>query len=186
MSGAHPALVRCCRMRPVVGFAATVTEPFRSGKRVRARVTARQAPFRQSAERLAAALRSGALTGRAHARKGPPAMFGMPLSAPAGQTSQGAMRVPRRTNWHPSGLTKVCLAGEREQVIVCAKLSCMTGRSGTRKPEEFPVICVPIPVLIHRRMNHVSVWLSSPFEAVDCSHFAALFSPSSNRCCDLV
>jgi len=119
----------------------------------------------------------GALTGRAHARKGPPAMFGMPLSAPAGQTSQGTMRVPRRTNWHPSGLTKVYLAGEREQVIVCAKLSCMTGRSGTRKPVEFPVICVPIPVLIHRRRNHVSRWLSSPFEAVDCSHFGRVLQP---------
>jgi hypothetical protein len=40
----------------------------------------------KNAERLAAALRSGALTGRARARKGPPAMFGMPLSAPAGAT----------------------------------------------------------------------------------------------------
>jgi hypothetical protein len=30
-----------------VGFAATVTEPFLSGKRVRARITARQAPFRK-------------------------------------------------------------------------------------------------------------------------------------------
>src|ERR1700675_1883912 len=30
-----------------VGFAATITEPFRSGKRVRARITARQAPFRK-------------------------------------------------------------------------------------------------------------------------------------------
>jgi hypothetical protein len=30
-----------------VGFVATVAEPFRSGKRVRARITARQAPFRK-------------------------------------------------------------------------------------------------------------------------------------------
>lgn len=30
-----------------VGFAATVAEPFRSGKRVRARITTRQAPFRK-------------------------------------------------------------------------------------------------------------------------------------------
>lgn len=29
------------------GFAATITEPFRSGKRVRARITARQAPLRK-------------------------------------------------------------------------------------------------------------------------------------------
>ena len=29
----------------MVGFAATATEPFRSGKRVRARITASQAPF---------------------------------------------------------------------------------------------------------------------------------------------
>jgi hypothetical protein len=52
----------------------------------------------KSAERLAAALRSGALTGRAHARKGPPAMFGTPLSAPAGKLFKAAMRVPRGTN----------------------------------------------------------------------------------------
>jgi|ERR1700687_1176631 len=69
-----------------VGFAATVAEPFRSGKRVRARITTRQARSAKDAERLAAALRSGALTGRAHARKSPPAMFGMSLSAPAGQS----------------------------------------------------------------------------------------------------
>src|SRR5712692_7194160 len=30
-----------------IGFAATVSEPFRSGKRVRARITAHQAPFRK-------------------------------------------------------------------------------------------------------------------------------------------
>jgi hypothetical protein len=30
-----------------LGFAATVSEPFRSGKRVRARITAHQAPFRK-------------------------------------------------------------------------------------------------------------------------------------------
>ncbi len=47
------------------------------------------------------------------------------------------MRVPRRTNWHPSDLTKVPLADVREQVIVGAKLSCMTSRSSTRKPDEF-------------------------------------------------
>ena len=67
-------------------------------------------------------------------------MFGMSLFAPAGKLFKAAMRVPRRTNWHPSDLTKVCLAGAREQVIVCAKLSCMTSRSSTRKPDEFPVI----------------------------------------------
>jgi len=67
-----------------VGFVATVAEPFRSGKRVRARITARQAPSRKERGTPSAALRSGALTDRARARKGPPAMFGMPLSAPAG------------------------------------------------------------------------------------------------------
>ena len=36
---------------PAVGFAATGTEPFRSGKRVRARITARQAPFRKDVNR---------------------------------------------------------------------------------------------------------------------------------------
>lgn len=47
LSGAHPVSVRCCWMRSAVRFAAAGTEPFRSGKRVRARITARQAPFRQ-------------------------------------------------------------------------------------------------------------------------------------------
>jgi len=47
LSGAYPVSVRCCQMRSAVGFAATVAEPFRSGKRVRARITASQAPFRQ-------------------------------------------------------------------------------------------------------------------------------------------
>ena len=50
----------------------------------------------KNAERLAAALRSGALTGRAHARKSPPAMFGMSLSAPAGQTFQGGDPSPAK------------------------------------------------------------------------------------------
>ena len=45
-SGVCPAHIRCCQMRSAVGFA-TVAEPFRSGKRVRARITASQAPFRQ-------------------------------------------------------------------------------------------------------------------------------------------
>ena len=35
------------RMRSAVRFAAAGTEPFRSGKRVRVQITARQAPFRQ-------------------------------------------------------------------------------------------------------------------------------------------
>ncbi len=47
LSGAYPVSVRCCQMRSAVGFAATVAEPFRRGKRVRARITASQAPFRQ-------------------------------------------------------------------------------------------------------------------------------------------
>ena len=50
----------------------------------------------KNAERLAAALRSGALTGRAHARKSPPAMFGMSLFAPAGQTFQGGNASPAK------------------------------------------------------------------------------------------
>jgi hypothetical protein len=50
----------------------------------------------KSAERLAAALRSGALTGRAHAGKSPPAMFGMSLFAPAGQTFQGGNASPAK------------------------------------------------------------------------------------------
>jgi hypothetical protein len=44
-----------------------------------------KAPFREDAERLTAPLRSGALTGHAHARTKLAAMFGMSLSAPAGQ-----------------------------------------------------------------------------------------------------
>src|SRR6266852_1438805 len=67
----------------VVGFAATVTSHSEAGRgygRGSRPVKPRSA---KSAERLTAALRSGALTGRAHARK-PPAMFGMSLSAPAG------------------------------------------------------------------------------------------------------
>jgi len=71
-----------------VGFAATGTEPFRSGKRVRARITAHQAPSRKERGTPSAALRSGALTGRVHTRKGPPATFGMSLSAPAGRTKR--------------------------------------------------------------------------------------------------
>jgi len=47
LSGAHPVSVRFRRMRSAVRFAAAGTEPFRSGKRVRARITARKAPFRQ-------------------------------------------------------------------------------------------------------------------------------------------
>ncbi len=50
------------------------------------------------------------------------------------------MRVPRRTNWHPSDPNKSILADVREQVIVCAQLSCMTSRSSTRKPDEFLVM----------------------------------------------
>jgi hypothetical protein len=50
----------------------------------------------KSAERLAAALRSGALTGRAHARKSLPAMFGMSLFALAGQTFQGGNASPAK------------------------------------------------------------------------------------------
>jgi len=46
-----------------------VAEPFRSGKRVRARITARQALSRKERGTPSAALRSGALTGRAHGRK---------------------------------------------------------------------------------------------------------------------
>ena len=50
-SGVCPAYIR--RLSGVAGcvqqygFAAAGTEPFRSGKRVRTRITARQAPFRQ-------------------------------------------------------------------------------------------------------------------------------------------
>jgi hypothetical protein len=36
---------------------------------------------------------------------------------------------------------------------------------------------MPIPVLIHRRRNHVSLWLSSAFEAEDCSHFGRALQP---------
>jgi hypothetical protein len=50
----------------------------------------------KSAERFTAALRSGALTGRAHARKSPPAMFGMSLSAPAGQPLQRGDPIPSK------------------------------------------------------------------------------------------
>jgi hypothetical protein len=45
-----------------------------------------KAPFREDAERLTAPLRSGALTGHAHARTKLAARFGMSLSAPAGQS----------------------------------------------------------------------------------------------------
>src|SRR5450755_2001961 len=66
------------------------------------------------------------------------------LSLPQrGKLFKAAMRAPRRTNWHPSGLTKVCLAGKREQVIVLRKVVVydgLIGRSGTRKPVEFLVI----------------------------------------------
>jgi len=81
---------------PAVGFAVRVAEPFRSGRRVRARITARQAPFRKERGTpcACASLRSGALTGRAHARKSPPAMFGMSLFALAGQTFQGGNASP--------------------------------------------------------------------------------------------
>ena len=58
-----------------------------------------------NAERLAAALRSGALTGRAHARESPPAMFGMSLFTPAGQPLS-----ERRSESYEDGLTKVRLA----------------------------------------------------------------------------
>ncbi len=50
----------------------------------------------KSAERLPAPLRSGALTGRAHARKGPPAMFGMSLSASAGHPFQRGSPYPAK------------------------------------------------------------------------------------------
>ncbi len=36
---------------------------------------------------------------------------------------------------------------------------------------------MPIPVPIHRRRSHVSLWLSSAFEAVDCSHFGRALQP---------
>ena len=85
LSGAHPVSARCFRVRSAVRFAAAGTEPFRSGKRVRARITARQAPFRQERGTPGgcASLR-GVDRPRPAPVKAPSAMFGMSLSAPAG------------------------------------------------------------------------------------------------------
>ena len=93
------------------------------------------------------------------------------------------MRVPPRTNWLPSGLTKVCLADVSEPVIVLHKV--VVGRPGTRKPEEFPVIWVALPVLIHRRRNDVSRCFPLRSRRLIVATLAALFNPSSNRCRDM-
>lgn len=87
------------------------------------------------------------------------------------------MRVPRRTNWHPSDSTKVPLTGVREQVIVCAKLSCMTSRSSTRKPVEFLVILRANSGAHTPAKQPRFPWLSSAFEAVDCGRFGRALQP---------
>jgi len=77
------------------GFAATVIEPFRSGKRVRARITAYQAPFRKGrGTPCGCASLRGALTGRAHARY----VRNVSLCPSAGQPFRAAIRVLRRTS----------------------------------------------------------------------------------------
>jgi hypothetical protein len=91
-----------------IGFAATVSEPFRSGRgygRGSRPIKPRSA---KNAERLAASLRSGALTGRAHARKNLPAIFGMSLSAPVGATPPQTRRSAscQELFRNPCGLTK--------------------------------------------------------------------------------
>jgi hypothetical protein len=99
---------------------------------------ARQPRSAKSAERLAAALRSGALTGRAHARKGPPAMFGMSLSAPAGQPFQGGNPRPARnflasvrlnkTAFYLAWLHRDARAGYGEQFPLKVRLPSCTNR----------------------------------------------------------
>ena len=77
-------------------FASTVSEPFRSGKRYGRGSQPVKPRSAKSAERLAATLRFGALTGRAHARKNLLAIFGMSLSASVGATP------PQRGDPHPA------------------------------------------------------------------------------------
>lgn len=82
------------------------------------------------------------------------------------------MRVPPRTNWHTSDLTKVRPADVRKQVIVCAKMSRMTSRSSTRKPDEFPVMSRANSGAHTPAKEPRFPQLSSAFEAGDCSHFS--------------
>jgi hypothetical protein len=66
-----------------------------------------KAPFREDAERLTAPLGSGALTGHSHARTKLAAIFGMPLSAPAGQAPSFAWPAARdNSQYFPRGGTK--------------------------------------------------------------------------------
>jgi hypothetical protein len=142
----------------------------------------------KSAERLAAALRSGALTDRA-----PTPVKALPLCSEClslpqrGKLFKAAMRVPRRTNWHPSDPNKSILADVREQIVVCAQLSCMTSRSSTGKPDELLVM-----LDANSGCSYTGEGTTFPFGFPRRSRrsiaatLAALFSPSSNRCCDLV
>jgi hypothetical protein len=93
------------------GFASTVSEPFRSGKRVRARITARQDPFRKERGTPCGYTSLRGLTGRAHARKNLLAIFGMSLSAPVGATPpQRGDPILRRTLQQSVRLNKAAAA----------------------------------------------------------------------------
>jgi hypothetical protein len=183
-------LTRTNRERVSGRLRATVAEPFRSGKRVRARITARQAPFRQ--ER---GTPCGCASLRGVDRPRPAPVKALPLCSEClslpqrGKLFKAAMQSLKKLISIRTRLasTKVRLADVREQVIiVCAKLSAYDESIKRQKADESLVISRANSGAHTPAKEPRFPWLSSAFEAVDCCHFGRAFQPSANHYCDMV